>query len=85
MTDVLLYTSMFGLRNHYARTQKRGQAGVGLGGLVNMLSPLASGGIFSNGDADVNGWASRFQSEVRIVTINITFVHLILLFLYKYS
>ncbi|POO02908.1 STAR protein, homodimerization region [Trema orientale] len=29
-------------------------------------SPLASGGIFSNGGADVNGWASRFQSEVRI-------------------
>ncbi|KAK4575466.1 hypothetical protein RGQ29_026432 [Quercus rubra] len=27
-------------------------------------SPLASGGIFSNGGADVNGWASRFQSEV---------------------
>ena len=44
-------------------------------------SPLASGGIFSNGGADVNGWASRFQSEVRILTINITFVHLILLFL----
>lgn len=36
-------------------------------------SPLASGGIFSNGGADVNGWASRFQSEVRILTINITF------------
>lgn len=27
-------------------------------------SPLASGGIFSNGSADVNGWASRFQSEM---------------------
>ncbi|KAI9100176.1 hypothetical protein K1719_024394 [Acacia pycnantha] len=27
-------------------------------------SPLASGGIFSNGGANVNGWASRFQSEV---------------------
>ncbi|KAF5479127.1 hypothetical protein F2P56_005627 [Juglans regia] len=27
-------------------------------------SPLASGGIFSNGGADVNGWASRFQSEI---------------------
>lgn len=35
-------------------------------------SPLASGGIFSNGGGDVNGWASRFQSEVRILTINIT-------------
>lgn len=44
-------------------------------------SPLASGGIFSNGGADSNGWASRFQSEVRILTINITlFFHLILLF-----
>ncbi|MED6109427.1 hypothetical protein PIB30_033506 [Stylosanthes scabra] len=27
-------------------------------------SPLATGGIFSNGGADVNGWASRFQSEM---------------------
>uniref|UniRef100_A0A2P2LYB5 STAR protein homodimerisation region domain-containing protein n=1 Tax=Rhizophora mucronata TaxID=61149 RepID=A0A2P2LYB5_RHIMU len=27
-------------------------------------SPLPSGGIFSNGGADANGWASRFQSEV---------------------
>ncbi|KAL9382856.1 hypothetical protein Peur_023179 [Populus x canadensis] len=27
-------------------------------------SPLASGGIFSNGAADANGWASRFQSEI---------------------
>ncbi|CAB4281948.1 unnamed protein product [Prunus armeniaca] len=27
-------------------------------------SPLASGGMFSNGGADVNGWASRFQSEM---------------------
>jgi hypothetical protein len=36
-------------------------------------SPLASGGIFSNGAADANGWASRFQSEVRILTINMTF------------
>jgi len=35
-------------------------------------SPLASGGIFSNGGADMNGWPSRFQSEVRILTINIT-------------
>ncbi|KAJ0046099.1 hypothetical protein Pint_03649 [Pistacia integerrima] len=36
-------------------------------------SPLASGGIFSNGGADMNGLASRFQSEVRILTINITY------------
>ncbi|KAK7271404.1 hypothetical protein RJT34_27270 [Clitoria ternatea] len=27
-------------------------------------SPLATGGIFSNGGADVNGWASRFQSDM---------------------
>ncbi|CAK7323882.1 unnamed protein product [Dovyalis caffra] len=27
-------------------------------------SPLPSGGIFSNGAADTNGWASRFQSEM---------------------
>ncbi|KAJ6752546.1 hypothetical protein OIU85_002916 [Salix viminalis] len=27
-------------------------------------SPLASGGTFSNGAADANGWASRFQSEM---------------------
>ncbi|CBI39805.3 hypothetical protein AAG906_010246 [Vitis piasezkii] len=27
-------------------------------------SPLASGGIFSNGGANVNGWASPFQSEM---------------------
>ncbi|XP_040361391.1 KH domain-containing protein At4g26480 isoform X2 [Rosa chinensis] len=27
-------------------------------------SPLASGGMFSNGGADMNGWASRFQSEM---------------------
>ncbi|XWS27671.1 hypothetical protein CRYUN_Cryun25bG0001400 [Craigia yunnanensis] len=27
-------------------------------------SPLASGRIFSNGGADMNGWTSRFQSEM---------------------
>ncbi|XP_038690574.1 KH domain-containing protein At5g56140-like [Tripterygium wilfordii] len=27
-------------------------------------SPLASGGIFSNGGADMNGWASRFRSDI---------------------
>lgn len=42
-------------------------------------SPLTSGGIFSNGGADTNGLASRFQSEVRILTINITIFLLILL------
>ncbi|KAI4306280.1 hypothetical protein L6164_029570 [Bauhinia variegata] len=31
---------------------------------LEQASPLASGGIFSNGGADVNGWASRFQSEI---------------------
>ncbi|KAF9589474.1 hypothetical protein IFM89_024236 [Coptis chinensis] len=36
-------------------------------------SLLTSGGIFSNGGgADIHGWASAFQSEVRILTINIT-------------
>ncbi|XP_054797454.1 KH domain-containing protein At5g56140-like isoform X2 [Prosopis cineraria] len=39
-------------------SQVLGQSGLEHG------SPLASGGIFSNGGADVNGWASRFQSEV---------------------
>lgn len=48
---------------------------------LEQASPLASGGIFSKGVADANGWASQFQSEVRILTINITFLfHLILLF-----
>ncbi|KAL6195235.1 hypothetical protein ACLB2K_030855 [Fragaria x ananassa] len=27
-------------------------------------SPLASGGMFSNGGADMDGWATRFQSEM---------------------
>lgn len=35
-------------------------------------SPLASGGMFSNGGANVDRWASPFQSEVWILTINIT-------------
>jgi len=36
-------------------------------------SPLTTGGLFSNGAAaDMNGWTSAFQSEVRILTINIT-------------
>ncbi|KAK4278219.1 hypothetical protein QN277_016093 [Acacia crassicarpa] len=38
-------------------SQVLGQSGLEHG------SPLASGGIFSNGGADMNGWASRFQSE----------------------
>ncbi|KAK8626361.1 hypothetical protein V6N13_134010 [Hibiscus sabdariffa] len=31
---------------------------------LEQASPLASGGIFSNGGADMNGWTSRFQSEM---------------------
>ena len=48
---------------------------------LEQASPLASGGIFSNGGADMNGWTSRLQSEVWILTINITLYHLILLLL----
>ncbi|WOL17194.1 KH domain-containing protein [Canna indica] len=34
-------------------------------------SPMITGGLFSNGGAtDINGWASAFQSEVRMLTIN---------------
>ncbi|KAJ6724064.1 STAR PROTEIN HOMODIMERIZATION REGION-RELATED [Salix viminalis] len=46
-------------------TTQLGNASVlGQSGL-EYASPLASGGIFSNGAADANGWASRFQSECR--------------------
>lgn len=46
------------------------QSGLDLG------SPQSSGGLFSNGQAgDVNGW-SPFQSEVRMLTINIIFFFL---------
>ncbi|CAN6556214.1 unnamed protein product [Malus baccata var. baccata] len=31
---------------------------------IELASPLACRGMFSNGGADVNGWASRFQSEM---------------------
>ncbi|KAK6230006.1 hypothetical protein QUC31_001524 [Theobroma cacao] len=31
---------------------------------LEQASPLASGGILSNGGADMNGWTSRFQSEM---------------------
>lgn len=35
--------------------------------------PLTTGGLFSNGGAaDMNGWASAFQPEVWILTINMT-------------
>ncbi|XP_068644044.1 KH domain-containing protein At5g56140-like isoform X4 [Aristolochia californica] len=30
---------------------------------LEQASPLTSGGLFSNGGADMNGWASAFQSE----------------------
>ncbi|XVF76945.1 hypothetical protein PTKIN_Ptkin14bG0000900 [Pterospermum kingtungense] len=33
---------------------------------LEQASPLASGGIFSNGGADMNRWTSRFQSEVQM-------------------
>ncbi|KAL2473156.1 KH domain-containing protein [Forsythia ovata] len=33
-------------------------------GLVEHASPLASGGMYSNGGANVNRWASPFQSEM---------------------
>lgn len=36
-------------------------------------SPMASGGIYSNGGAN-NKWPSPFQSEVWTLTINITFL-----------
>ncbi|KAK9269489.1 hypothetical protein L1049_001264 [Liquidambar formosana] len=36
---------------------------IGQSGLEH-ANPLASGAIFSNGGAEVNGWASRFQSEM---------------------
>ena len=34
--------------------------------------PLTHGGLLSNGGVDMNGWAS-YQSEVRILTINMYF------------
>ncbi|KAG5235935.1 KH domain-containing protein [Salix suchowensis] len=45
-------------------TTQLGNASVlGQSGL-EYASPLASGGIFSKGAADANGWESRFQSEM---------------------
>jgi protein quaking len=44
---------------------------------LELASPLASGGIYSNGGANVNRWASPLQSEVWILTINITLFDLI--------
>ena len=35
-------------------------------------SPLASGGMFLNGGANMNRWTSPNHSEVWILTINIT-------------
>lgn len=35
--------------------------------LLEHGSPLTTGGLFSNGgNADLNGWGSSFQSEVRL-------------------
>ncbi|KAG8492781.1 hypothetical protein CXB51_010239 [Gossypium anomalum] len=39
---------------------------------LEQASPLASGGIFSNGGADMNGWTSRFQSELLWLFFNKT-------------
>ncbi|CAM8997312.1 unnamed protein product [Rhodiola kirilowii] len=33
-------------------------------GGLELPNPLVSGGIFANGVAEINGWASRFQSEI---------------------
>ncbi|KAL6275419.1 hypothetical protein ACE6H2_019020 [Prunus campanulata] len=51
-TEILRVTTLLG------NASVLGQSG------LEHASPLASGGMFSNGGADVNGWASRFQSEV---------------------
>ncbi|KAL3577422.1 hypothetical protein D5086_022705 [Populus alba] len=50
--EILRVTTLFG------NASVLGQSG------LEHASPLASGGIFSNGAADANGWASRFQSEM---------------------
>ncbi|XP_052727240.1 KH domain-containing protein At5g56140 isoform X1 [Vigna angularis] len=49
--EILRVTSLMG------NASVLGQSG------LEQASPLATGGIFSNGGANVNGWASRFQSE----------------------
>ncbi|KAJ6894916.1 KH domain-containing protein [Populus alba x Populus x berolinensis] len=53
--EILRVTTLFG------NASVLGQSG------LEHASPLASGGIFSNGAADANGWASRFQSEYNFV------------------
>lgn len=58
--EILRVTKMFG------NPSPLGQSG------LEHARPLATGGIYSNGGANVNGWSSRFQSEVRILTIDIT-------------
>ncbi|KAG6756853.1 hypothetical protein POTOM_040296 [Populus tomentosa] len=52
--EILRVTTLFG------NASVLGQSG------LEHASPLASGGIFSNGAADANGWASRFQSEFEL-------------------
>ncbi|KAJ6967222.1 hypothetical protein NC652_004701 [Populus alba x Populus x berolinensis] len=64
-SDADVIAKMGGLQIEILRvTTLLGNASVlGQSGLEH-ASPLASGGIFSNGAADANGWASRFQSEM---------------------
>uniref|UniRef100_A0A7N0ZY80 K Homology domain-containing protein n=3 Tax=Kalanchoe fedtschenkoi TaxID=63787 RepID=A0A7N0ZY80_KALFE len=50
--EILRVTSMLG------NSSVIGQVG------LELPNPLASGGLFANGGADINGWASRFQSEM---------------------
>ncbi|KHG00195.1 hypothetical protein F383_19595 [Gossypium arboreum] len=52
MLEILRVTTLLG------NASVLGQSG------LEQASPLASGGIFSNGGADMNGWTSRFQSEM---------------------
>jgi hypothetical protein len=56
-TEILRVTTLLG------NASVLGQSG------LEHASPLASGGIFSTGGADVNGWTSRFLAEVRILSI----------------
>ncbi|XWS11441.1 hypothetical protein CRYUN_Cryun38cG0083200 [Craigia yunnanensis] len=55
--------TFFGAEILRVTTLLRNASVLGQSGL-EQASPLASGGIFSNGGADMNGWTSRFQSEM---------------------
>lgn len=70
-TFLFLKIDIFGAEILRVTSMVRNASLLGQSGLEH-ARPLATGGIFSNGGADANGWASRFQSEVRILTINIT-------------